>query len=112
MLVFHSLWSIQWTECLLNTIANEDLNIVLRGSVIIKNMVSSCQEVAEMVLETQLMECMQAHIFKAKLDEGSYQPDPNLIKIREIAEETLKIAHQMKVIRTQEEAAQADSDSD
>ena len=96
---------------MLNTIANEDLNIVLRGSVIIKNMVSSCQEVAEMVLETQLMECMQAHIFKAKLDEGSYQPDPNLIKIREIAEETLKIAHQMKVIRTQEEAA-ADSDSD
>jgi len=106
--------SIQWTECLLNTLANEDLNIVIRGCVIMKNMVSSCKEVAEKVLETQLMECMQAHIFKAKLDEGSYQPDPTLVKIREIAEETMQIAHKMKVIQTQEEheAKAADSDSD
>jgi len=104
--------SVQWTECLLNVLANEDTSIVLRGCVIVKNMVSSCQEVAEKVLETQLMDCMQAHVFKAKLDEGSYQPDPNLIKVREIVEETLKVAHQMKVIRTQDEAAQADSDSD
>jgi len=104
--------SVQWTECLLNTLANEDTSIVLRGCVIVQNMVSSCQEVAEKVLETQLMECMQAHVFKAKLDEGSYQPDPNLIKVREIVEETLKVAHQMKVIRTQEEADLADSDSD
>ena len=79
-----------------------------------KNMVNSCKEVAEKVLETQLMECMQAHIFKAKLDEGSYQPDPTLVKIREIAEETMQIAHKMKVIQTQEEheAKAADSDSD
>ena len=85
---------------------------MLRGAVVLKNMIASGKDVAEKIMETQLMECMQAHIFKAKLDEGSYQPDPTLIKIREIAEETLKIAHQMKVIRTQEEADAAGSDSD
>jgi len=104
--------SIQWSECLLNALANQDLNIVLRGVFILKNMMSSGKDVAEKIIETQLMECLQAHIFKAKLDEGSYEPDQNLIKIREVAEDTLKIAHQMKVIRTQEEADLADSDSD
>jgi len=104
--------SIQWSECLLNALANQDLNIVLRGVFILKNMMSSGKDVAEKIIETQLMECLQAHIFKAKLDEGSYEPDQNLVKIREVAEDTLKIAHQMKVIRTQEEADLADSDSD
>ena len=53
-------------ECLLNTLANEDLEIVYRGAVIVQNMVKSGKDVAEKVLETQLMDCMQAHIFKAK----------------------------------------------
>ena len=96
----------------MNALANQDLNIVLRGVFILKNMMSSGKDVAEKIIETQLMECLQAHIFKAKLDEGSYEPDQNLVKIREVAEDTLKIAHQMKVIRTQEEADLADSDSD
>ena len=34
--------------------------------VIIKNLVQADKEIAERVLETQLMDCMQAHIFKAK----------------------------------------------
>ena len=71
-------------------------------------MINSSKEVAEKVLETQLMECLQAHIFRAKLDEGSYEPDQNLIKVRAIAEETLKVAHDMKVIRLQEEQAEID----
>ena len=71
-------------------------------------MINSAKEVAEKVLETQLMECLQAHIFRAKLDEGSYEPDQNLIKVRAIAEETLKVAHEMKVIRLQEEQAEID----
>ena len=53
-------------ECLLNTLANENLEIVYRGAVVVKNLVSCGKEVAEKVLETQLMDCMQAHIFKAK----------------------------------------------
>lgn len=71
-------------------------------------MILSSKEVAEKVLETQLMECLQAHIFRAKLDEGSYAPDPILIKVRAVAEETLKVAHDMNVIRTQDESAAID----
>lgn len=93
---------------MLNTLANPDYNIVLRGAVTLRNMINSSKEVAEKVLETQLMECLQAHIFRAKLDEGSYEPDQNLIKVRAIAEETLKVAHDMKVIRLQEEQAEID----
>ena len=93
---------------MLNTLANPDYNIVLRGAVTLRNMINSSKEVAEKVLETQLMECLQAHIFRAKLDEGSYAPDQNLIKVRAIAEETLKVAHEMKVIRLQEEQAEID----
>ena len=93
---------------MLNTLANPDYNIVLRGAVTLRNMINSSKEVAEKVLETQLMECLQAHIFRAKLDEGSYEPDQNLIKVRAIAEETLKVAHEMKVIRLQEEQAEID----
>ena len=93
---------------MLNTLANPDYNIVLRGAVTLKNMINSSKEVAEMVLETQLMECLQAHIFRAKLDEGSFKPDQNLIKVRAVAEETLKVAHDMNVVRTQEESAKID----
>lgn len=58
--------SAQWSDCLLNVLANPDLNIVLRGVVIVKNMINAGKEVAEKVIETQAMDCLQAHIFKAK----------------------------------------------
>lgn len=96
--------SVQWVECLLNTIANENFEIVLRGCVIVKNMISSGKDIAEKVLETQLMDCMQAHIFKAKLDEGSANPDQFLVSIRLISEEALKIAHDLGIVKTKEEA--------
>ena len=46
--------------------ANQDLEIVLRGCVIVKNMIASGRDVAEKVIETQITDCLQAHIFKAK----------------------------------------------
>ncbi len=59
--------SSQWSDCLLNLLANTDLETVLRGCVIVRNMMSSsAREVAERVVETQIMDCMQAHIFKAQ----------------------------------------------
>ena len=97
-------------------------------------MVSSGKDIAEKVLETQLMDCMQAHIFKAKrkwpfcllslgwersdilswmcitssisfaVDEGSFKPDQTLLSIRQISEETLKIAHELGIVKTKEEA--------
>jgi hypothetical protein len=45
------------------------------------------------------------------VDEGSYQPDPKLKKVREVAEESLKIAHNLKLVKTKDEA-DAESDSD
>jgi len=104
--------SIQWTECLLNVVANENYEIVLRGVVVLKNMVSADKEIGEKVIESQLMDCLQAHIFKAKLDEGSAQPNAILNQIRNIAEETLKIAHEMKIVKTQDEADQEEANSD
>ena len=37
------------------------------------------------------------------VDEGSYKPDDQLKKVRDAAEETLKIAHSMKIIKTKKE---------
>jgi tetratricopeptide (TPR) repeat protein len=104
--------SLQWTECLLNTLANEDIEIVLRGCVTVKNLVSCSREIAGKMVETQIMDCMQAHVFKAKLDEGSAQPNPILAKIRQLSEETMKIAHSMKLVKTQDEASKETADSD
>lgn len=95
--------SIQWNECLLNLLSNPDLDIVLRGVVIVKNMITAGKDIAEKLIETHIMECLQAHIFKAKLDEGSYKPDEQLKKVRDAAEETLNIAHSMKLIKTKKE---------
>jgi hypothetical protein len=38
------------------------------------------------------------------VDEGSYEPDPQLKKVREMAEESLKIAHSMNLVKTKVEA--------
>jgi len=105
--------SIQWSECLLNLLSNPDLDIVLRGVVIVKNMITSGKDIAEKLIETQIMECLQAHIFKAQLDEGSYKPDDQLKKVRDAAKETLDIAHSMKLIKTKKEvddSPQSDDD--
>lgn len=37
------------------------------------------------------------------MDEGSYKPDEQLKKVRDAAEETLNIAHSMKLIKTKKE---------
>ena len=46
------------------------------------------------------------------MDEGSAQPNAILNQIRNIAEETLKIAHEMKIVKTQDEADQEEANSD
>jgi hypothetical protein len=99
--------STQWLECLLNLLANEDYEIVLRGAAIAKNMVTvGGADTAEKVLATEVMEVLQALICKAKLDEGSYEPNPTLQRIKEVANDALDVAHKMKLIKTKEEAAE------
>jgi hypothetical protein len=46
------------------------------------------------------------------VDEGSAQPNPILAKIRQLSEETMKIAHSMKLVKTQDEASKETADSD
>ena len=97
--------STQWLECLLNVLANEDYQIALRGAVVVQNMVTiGGAETAEKVLATEIMEVLQALIMRAKLDEGSYEPNPTLKKIREVAQSGLDVAHKMKLIKTKDEA--------
>ena len=58
--------SIQWLECLLNLLANQDYEIVLRGITVAKNLVTVGGEaIAEKVLATEVMEVLQALIMKA-----------------------------------------------
>ena len=45
----------QWNDCLLNLLANTDDEIVLRGAVIVQHMVAVNKEIAEKILETQVI---------------------------------------------------------
>ena len=85
----------------------QDEEICLRGCVICLNMVSVGKEVAEKVFSTQIFDVFQALVMKANLDAGSSVPSPTLIKIKEICERGLEVAHQHNIVRTQQEAAQA-----
>ena len=38
------------------------------------------------------------------VDEGSYEPDPTLAKIKVLSEEALKCAHSLNLLKTKEEA--------
>jgi len=94
-------------ECLLNLLANQDYEIVLRGITVAKNLVTVGGEaIAEKVLATEVMEVLQALIMKANLDEGSYEPNPTLKRIKQVANEALEVAHKMKLIKTKDEAAE------
>jgi len=95
----------QWNDCLLNLLASTDVEICLRGCVIVQNMVASSKDTAEKVLETQIMEVLQALVMKANLDSGNAEPNKTLIKIKEMCEKTLEEGHKMNIVRTHQEAA-------
>jgi len=98
----------QWNDCLLNLLANQDNEIVLRGAVIVQNMVMSSKETAERVLETQIMEVLQALVLQANLDEGNATPSKVLAQVKATCEAALKEAHKHGIVRTQVEAAEAE----
>jgi len=102
----------QWNDCLLNLLASTDVEICLRGCVIVQNMVASCKDTAEKVLETQIMEVLQALVVKANLDGGNAQPNPTLVKVKQVCEKTLEEAHKMDIVRTQQEAVVADNEEE
>jgi hypothetical protein len=44
------------------------------------------------------------------VDEGSYEPDKKLQEVSKLAQETLAIAHKLKLVKTVAEAEAEDSD--
>ena len=102
----------QWNECMLNLLANEDVEICLRGCVITYNMVNVGKDIAEKVFETQIMEVLQALVLKANLDAGNAAPNQALVKIKEICEKALDVAHKYNIVRTQQEAAIVDEEEE
>jgi len=104
--------STQWEECFLNLLANTDYEITYRGVVIIDNMVQAGKEVAEPLFDGKIMDVLQALIMKAKLDEGNAEMDPILQKVRPMCEHALNYAHEMKVIKTYQDAVQEDEDDE
>ncbi len=46
------------------------------------------------------------------MDEGSYEPDPTLKKIRSVSEEALEAAHKHGLVRTTKEALQKQKEED
>jgi hypothetical protein len=62
-------------------------------------------------LKLVLKNCRLRSVLYLAVDEGSYEPDQKLQKVRQAAEEALKIAHSLKLVKTKEEA-EADVDSD
>ena len=94
----------QWNDCLLNLLASMDVEICFRGCVIVQNMVASSKDTAQQVLETQIMEVLQALVLKANLDTGSSHPNPTLVKVKSVCEKTLEEAHKLNIVKTQQEA--------
>merc|ERR1712080_256641 len=64
------------------------------------NMIQCGKEVAEPLMDTQVMDVLQALIMKAKLDLGNATVNETLQKIKKICEHALNLAHSMGVIKT------------
>jgi len=104
--------STQWESCMLNMLANKDFEVTYRGVIIVDNMIQAGKEVAEPLMDTQIMDVLQALIMKAKLDEGNATVNETLQKIKRICEHALNLAHSMGVIKTYSQAVQEDEDDE
>jgi len=104
--------SSQWEACMLNTLANKDFEVTYRGAVIVDNVVQCGKEIAEPMMDTQVMDVCQALIAKANLDLGNATVNETLQKIKKICEHALNLAHSMGVIKTYNQAVQEDEDDE
>ena len=104
--------SSQWEACMLNTLANKDFEVTYRGVVIVDNVVQCGKEIAEPMMDTQVMDVCQALIAKANLDEGNAVVNETLQKIKKICDHALNLAHSMGIIKTYSQAVQEDEDDE
>ena len=61
---------------------------------------------------SQVMDVLPSLIMKAKLDTGNAHPNPILIKIKELCDKSLAVAHQYSIVRTQVETAVAEEEEE
>ena len=97
---------------MLNTLANKDFEVTYRGVVIVDNVVQCGKEIAEPMMDTQVMDVCQALIAKANLDEGNAVVNETLQKIKKICDHALNLAHSMGIIKTYSQAVQEDEDDE
>ena len=104
--------STQWEECFLNLLANTDYEITYRGVVIIENMTAAGRDVADQLYDGKITDVLQALIMKAKLDEGNFERNEMLQKVRPRCEAALNMAYDLKVIKSYSEAMKEDEEDD
>ena len=102
----------QRNDYLLNLLpSSTDVEICLRVCVV-QNTMANCEDTPEKVLETQIMEVLQALVAKANIEGGSVQPIPTQVKVKEASGKTLEEPHKMNIIRTQQEAVVAEDEEE
>lgn len=79
----------KWLEILHTLIANPSPQVQHRGVMIVLNMINSSKEIAEQIIDTDIMQLLMGL---------SQLPDETRAKARQIAEECLKAAEQYKLI--------------
>lgn len=104
--------STQWEECFLNLLANTDYEITYRGVMIVKNMTEAGKEIADRLYDGKITDVLQALIMKAKLDEGNFEKNEMLQKIRPVCEAALNEAHKLDVIKTYTDAVKEDDEDE
>merc|ERR1712192_272102 len=82
-----------------------------RGVVVVDNVVQCGKEIAEPMMDTQVMDVCQALIAKANLDLGNATVNETLQKIKKICEHALNLAHSLGIIKTYNQAVQEDEET-
>jgi len=102
----------QWEECILCLLANTDYEITYRGAIIVNNMTKAGKEVADILYDGKVTDVLQALVMKAKLDEGNFEKNDMLQRIRPVCEDALNAAHGLDVIKTYADAVKEDDDDE
>ena len=97
----------QWNDRQRNVLAILDNEIVRRDARVVQNMVNSCKETAEAVLETQVMKVLKALVPTANLDSGTAVPSKGLQQTKTRAGASLANAHKHDIVRTLRKTAVA-----